>query len=82
MDSKKAIKFYEWASYVLILAATAVFFLMEKNVSLTLLVLVVAVYLRVMMYRSRYQAASEENEELKKDLRRLTQALREKEDKQ
>ena len=51
MDSKKAIKFYEWASYVLILAATAVFFLMEKNVSLTLLVLVVAVYLRVMMYR-------------------------------
>lgn len=76
MTHQTASKIYEWGSYVLILAATAIFFIMDKNVELTLLVLVVAVYMRVMLYRTRYQAAQEENEELKQDLRRLTQALK------
>ena len=79
MTDTTAAKIYEYGSYVLILAATAVFFFMDKNVELTLLVLVVAVYLRVMMYRTRFQGAAKENEELKSDLRRLTQALKEKE---
>lgn len=81
MTDNTAAKIYEWGSYVLILAATVLFFAMDRNVNITLLVLVVAVYLRVMMYRTRSQSAIKENEELKSDLRRLTQLLKEKENK-
>lgn len=81
MTNDTATKIYEWASYVLIIGATIVFFVTHKNVDLTLLILVVAVYLRVMMYRTKYKACEEENEDLKKDLRRLTQVLKEKEKK-
>ncbi|MCQ2299264.1 MAG: hypothetical protein MJZ81_03980 [Bacteroidales bacterium] len=81
MDNNTASKIYEWGSYILIVAATLVFFLMDKNVQLTLLVLVIAVYLRVMMYRSRCKSFEDENDELKEDLRKLTQLLKEKEGK-
>jgi len=81
MTDNTAAKIYEWGSYVLILAATVLFFALDRNVNITLLVLVVAVYLRVMMYRTRCQSAQKENEELKSDLRRLTQLLKEKENK-
>jgi uncharacterized membrane protein (DUF106 family) len=41
--------------------------------NLTLCILVVAVFCRLMMERTRRLAADAENEELKNDLRRLTQ---------
>lgn len=75
MTNDTAAKIYEYGSYVLIVAATAVFFLMGKNVQLTLLVLVVAVYMRALMYRTKFKSAAEENEELKADLRRAASAL-------
>ena len=76
MSNDTAAKIYEWGSYILITGATLCFFLTGKRVELTLLVLVIAVYLRVMMYRTKYKAFEEENEELKADLRRLTADLR------
>lgn len=78
MNNTTAAKIYEWGSYILILAATAIFFITGKKVDLTLLVLVLAVYMRVMMYRTRLKSYEEENEELKNDLRRLTQVLEQK----
>ena len=78
MNSDTASKIYEWGSYVVILAATVLFFALKgspQRVSLTLIALVVAVYLRALMYRSRLRAADGENEELKRDLRRLTALL-------
>ncbi len=79
MKKETAAKIYEWASYLLLLGATVVFFVTSKNVQLTLLVLVVAVYLRALMYRARYKSYEEENDTLKRDLRRLTAALKESE---
>lgn len=79
MTDETAAKIYEWGSYILLIGATVVFFATHRNIDLTLLILVVAVYLRVMMYRTKYKAFEAENEDLKKDLRRLTQVLKEKE---
>ncbi|MDO4217958.1 MAG: hypothetical protein Q4D03_07295 [Bacteroidales bacterium] len=81
MKKDTAAKIYEWASYIMLLGATVVFFLTSKNVQITLLILVVAVYLRALMYRARYKSYEEENETLKRDLRRLTAALKESEKK-
>lgn len=78
MTYKTALKVYEIASYVLILGATVVFFMLRKEgvgLSMTLLILVLAVFCRMMMERTRYKACEEENEQLSEDLRRLTKLL-------
>ena len=79
MKKDTAAKIYEWAPYVMLLGATAVFFIAHQRVDLTLIVLMVAIYLRALMYRTRYKAFEEENSDLKRDLRRLTAVLKEKE---
>ena len=74
MSHKTAIKIYEIASYVLILGATAIYFwLKQQGLSLTMLVLALAIFCRWMMDRHRYRACEEENNQLRDDLRRLTQ---------
>ena len=74
MSHKTAIKVYEIASYVLILGATAIYFWMkQRGLSLTMLVLALAIFCRWMMDRHRYKACDEENDQLRDDLRRLTQ---------
>lgn len=78
MTHKTALKIYEWASYILIIGATVLYFVYKsRGINLVLLVLVVAVFMRLMMERTRFKACEKENDELKADLRRLTQVLAE-----
>lgn len=78
MTHKTALKIYEWASYILIIGATVLYFVYKsRGINLVLLVLVVAVFMRLMMERTRFKACEEENDELKADLRRLSQVLAE-----
>ncbi|MBQ8702999.1 MAG: hypothetical protein IJ524_01325 [Bacteroidales bacterium] len=74
MSHKTAIKVFEIASYVLILGATAIYFwLRQQGLALTMLILALAIFCRWMMDRQRYKATEEENDQLRDDLRRLTQ---------
>ncbi len=75
MEKSTQSKIYEWASYVLIIGATVYFFVSHKEPLITMLVIVLALFCRNMMYRVRYKMFEEENEELKVDLRRLTNLL-------
>ena len=80
MSHKTAILLYEIASYVMILGATAIYFLMGTNqmkLSLTMVLVAVAIAMRWMMERHRYKSANEEIDQLQADLRRLTQLLAE-----
>lgn len=80
MSHKTAIKVYEIASYVLILGATVIFFLMKENpmrLSLTMILVALAIAMRWLMERHRFKAADEEIDQLHDDLRRLTQLLAE-----
>ena len=78
MSHQTAVKIYEYASYVLIIGATVLYFKMKaQGVSLTLIVLALAIFCRWMMDRHRYKACEEENDGLRNDLRRLTQLLAE-----
>ena len=81
MSHKTAVKIYEIASYVIILGATVVFFLMDatdpRRSPILLLSLIVAVFCRWMMERHRFRAANDEIDQLQADLRRLTQLLAE-----
>lgn len=78
MSHKTAIRIYEIASYVLILGATAIYFIMKSNgLSLTMVVLVLAIFCRWMMDRHRYRSCEEENDQLRADMRRLTMLLAE-----
>ncbi|MBP3762287.1 MAG: hypothetical protein J6I49_00225 [Bacteroidales bacterium] len=78
MSHKTAIKLYEIASYVLILGATAVYFwLKAQGLALTMILVALAVGMRWMMERHRFKSCEEENDQLKEDLRRLTQLLAE-----
>ena len=78
MSHKTAIRLYEIASYVLILGATAVYFMLKSNgLALTMILVAVAVGMRWMMERHRYRSCEEETDQLKDDLRRLTQLLAE-----
>lgn len=72
MEKSTQAKLYEWASYLIIVAATVYFFVSHKEVTITMLGIVVALFCRNMMYRVKYKMYEEENEELKVDLRRLT----------
>lgn len=76
MSHKTAIKIYEIASYVLILGATAAYFLLKTSdlrLSLTMILVALAILMRMMMERHRFRSAEEEIDQLKDDLRRLTQ---------
>ncbi|MBQ6955734.1 MAG: hypothetical protein IJP80_03880 [Bacteroidales bacterium] len=72
-------KVYEWASYIIIIAATVFYFVFDKmspmRLPITLLGIILALFCRNMMYRTRYKMFEEENEEMKVDLRRLTNLL-------
>jgi ABC-type transport system involved in cytochrome bd biosynthesis fused ATPase/permease subunit len=76
MNYQRTLRIYEWISYILIIAATVVYFILRSRgagaLNLTLCILVLAVFCRLMMERTRRQAADAENDELKNDLRRLT----------
>jgi hypothetical protein len=64
----------------MILGATVVYFLLKTNnmrLSLTMVLLAVAIAMRWMMERHRFRAANEEIDQLQSDLRRLTQLLAE-----
>ena len=77
MNYQRNLKIWEWVSYILIIGATVVYFLFHKQgawaLNITLVVLVLAVFSRLMMERTRREAADAENEELRNDLRKLTQ---------
>ena len=75
MEKSTQAKVFEWASYLLIVAATVYFFVSHREVTITLLGILLALFCRNMMYRTRYKLFEEENEELKVDLRRLTNLL-------
>lgn len=76
MTSKTQLHIFEYLSYILIIGATVIFFAMRsQGLSLTLVVLVLAIGCRWMMERTRWKACEEENEQLRQDLRRLTQVL-------
>ena len=78
MSHKTALKIYEWASYILLLGATVVYFwLKTQGVAIVLIILILAVFMRLMMERTRFRACEDENDELRADLRRLTQLLAE-----
>ena len=80
MSHKTAIKVYEIVSYALILGATVIFFLMKENpmrLSLTMILVALAIAMRWLMARHRFKAADEEIDQLHDDLRRLTQLLAE-----
>lgn len=77
MNYQRTLKIYEWISYILIIGATVLYFLLCDQgpyaLNLTLCILVLAIFCRLMMERTRRKAADEENDELKEDLRKLTQ---------
>lgn len=78
MSRKTALRIYEWISYLLLIGATVVYFIYKtQGVNLVLIILILAVFMRLMMERTRYKACEEENEELQSDLRRLTRLLAE-----
>lgn len=78
MSHKTALRIYEWLSYILLIGATVVYFVYKsQGINLVLMILVVAVFMRLMMERTRYKACEEENDELQSDLRRLTRLLAE-----
>lgn len=78
MSHKTAIKVYEIASYVLILAATVLYFVLKGSVPvlrifLLMMLVALALVCRWMMERHRFRSAEDEIDQLKDDLRRLTQ---------
>lgn len=76
MNYKRNLRIYEYISYILLLGATVVCFAFRSatwRLDATLLLIMLALFARLMMERTRYKAADAENDELKNDLRRLTQ---------
>lgn len=77
MNYQRNLRIYEIISYILIVGATVVYFVFHKQgagaLNLTLIILILAVLSRMMMERTRRQAADAEIDVLKSDLRRLTQ---------
>ena len=80
MKHKTVLKIYEWASYILIAGATAFIFLQNKvpnGLVIVGLLLALAMFMRMLMERTRCKSYEEEIDELQADLRRLTQLLAE-----
>ncbi|MCQ2273613.1 MAG: hypothetical protein MJZ86_02335 [Bacteroidales bacterium] len=76
MNYQRNLRIFEYVSYFLLLAATVVCFAFRDalwRLDVTLLLIMLALFARLMMERTRYKAADAENDELKADLRRLTQ---------
>ncbi|MBP5644732.1 MAG: hypothetical protein J6W95_02260 [Bacteroidales bacterium] len=77
INYQRRLKVYEWVSYILILGATVLYFVLRSQgaqaLNLTLVLLVLAIACRLMMERTRRQAADAELDELREDLRKLTQ---------
>lgn len=76
MNYQRNLRIYEYISYFLLLAATVICFAFRTalwRLDATLLLIMLALFARLMMERTRYKAADAENDELKNDLRRLTQ---------
>lgn len=77
INYQRRLKVYEWISYILILGATVLYFVLRAEgpqaLNLTLVLLVLAITCRLMMERTRRQAADDELDELREDLRKLTQ---------
>ena len=77
MNYQRTLRIYEWISYILIIGATVAYFFLHSRgawaLNLTLCILVLAIFCRLMMERTRRLAADAENDQLKDDLRRLTQ---------
>lgn len=83
MQHKTVLRIYEWLSYLLIIGATIMYFIFrQEGINLVLLVLLLALFTRLMMERTRYKACEEENDALQEDLRRLTRLLAEEKRKQ
>lgn len=77
MNHQTKLRLYEIVSYILIIGATVIYFIFHEQgpgaLNLTLIVLILAVLSRMMMERTRRQAADAEIDILRNDLRRLTQ---------
>lgn len=77
MNHQTKLRLYEIVSYILIIGATVIYFIFREQgpgaLNLTLIVLILAVLSRMMMERTRRQAADAEIDILRNDLRRLTQ---------
>ena len=77
INYQRRLKVYEWVSYILILDAPVLYFVLRSQgaqaLNLTLVLLVLAIACRLMMERTRRQAADAELDELREDLRKLTQ---------
>ena len=77
INYQRRLRIYEWTSYILILGATVLYFVLRSQgaqaLNLTLVLLVLAIACRLMMERTRRQAADAELDELREDLRKLTQ---------
>ena len=76
MNYQRNLRIFEYISYFLLLGATVICFAFRGEpwrIDATLLSIVLALFARMMMERTRYKAADAENDELKSDLRRLTQ---------
>lgn len=76
INYQRRLRIYEWISYLLIIGATVLYFVMKSQgpsaLNLTLVLLVLAIACRLMMERTRRQAADDELDELREDLRKLT----------
>ena len=76
MNYQRTLRIYEWISYILIIGATIICFVLRSRgawaLTLTLCILLLAIFCRLMMERTRRLAADAENDQLKDDLRRLT----------
>ena len=75
MEKSTQAKIYEWASYLLIIGATVYFFVSGKELTITMMGIILALFCRTMVSRTRCRMFEEENDELKVDLRRLTNLL-------
>ena len=77
INYQRRLRIFEWISYLLIVGATVLYFILRSQgpqaLNLTLVLLVLAVASRLMMERIRRQAADAELDELRDDLRKLTQ---------
>ncbi|MCR4829353.1 MAG: hypothetical protein K5864_07825 [Bacteroidales bacterium] len=68
-------RIWEGASYVLILGGTVYYFVSGKETGITMIIVALAIFCYAMTYRVRYRICQDENEELRSDIRRLTNLL-------
>lgn len=74
MDRTTVTKIYSILSFLLLIAAFVVFFVVKSN-KWVLITLMFAIFFRMLMERSNRIAIDRENQKLKDDLRHLTHIL-------